>query len=102
MLPLPAPAPAAAPIPRPEDSAVTRKGAERVNAEVIAARKATSENRFSDAEALMQKLTESNPSMILPWVELGLAQIRLKKYSEAENSFKTALGIDPASLKRLH
>jgi tetratricopeptide (TPR) repeat protein len=99
---LPAPAPTPAPIQRPEDSAVTRKGAERINADVITARKAKAENRFADAEALMQTVTENNPNIILPWVELGLAQIRLKKYAEAENSFMTALGIDPASQRRLH
>src|ERR1700675_3150424 len=100
--PLPAPAPPSAQIPRPDDSSVSKRDAETINAQVVAARKATSEKRFADSEALMQKVTESNPNMILPWVELGLAQIGLKKYPEADSSFKMALGIDPASLKRLH
>jgi tetratricopeptide (TPR) repeat protein len=98
--PLPAPAPPLAPIPRPDDSAVTKKGAESVNAEVVAARKATSEKRFADSEALMQKVTVNDPNLIVPWVELGLAEVGLKKYSDAEISFKVALGIDPASIKR--
>src|SRR6266496_2718293 len=81
--PLPAPAPPLAPIPRPDDSAVTKKGAESVNAEIVAARKATSEKRFADSEALMQKVTANNPNLIIPWVELGLAEVGLKKYSDA-------------------
>jgi tetratricopeptide (TPR) repeat protein len=51
---------------------------------------------------MMLSVTANNPSLILPWVELGLAQLGLMKYPEAETSFKTALGIDPASLQRAH
>lgn len=100
--PLPAPAPAAAPIPRPEDRAVTKKESESINAAIAEARKATAEKRYADSEALMQKIIAQNPALILPWVELGLAQLGDKKYSDAENSFKMALGIDPESLKRAH
>jgi len=50
----------------------------------------------------MLKVTSSSPELILAWVELGLAELGLKKYPEAENSFKVALGIDPASLKLAH
>lgn len=100
--PLPLPAPPIAPVPNPLDSAVTKKGAENLNAEIIAARKATAEKRYADSEAMMLKVTASDPNLILPWVELGLAQLGLKKYPEAENSFKVALGIDPASVRRAH
>lgn len=100
--PLPAPAPPAAPIPRPEDRIVTKKESESINAAIAEARKATAEKRYADSESLMGKITAENPALILPWIELGLAQIGDKKYSEAENSFKMALGIDPESLKRAH
>ena len=51
----------------------------------------------------MAKVTADNSKLILPWVELGLAQLGLKKYPEArENSFKMALGIDPDSIQRAH
>jgi tetratricopeptide (TPR) repeat protein len=73
-----------------------------VNSAVVAARAATKEKRYADAEALMLKVTSDKPQLVIPWVELGLAQLGLKKYSEAENSFKTALGIDPASQERAH
>jgi len=100
--PLPAPAPPLAPIPNPQDSALNKKDTANLNAEIVAARNATKEKRFADSEALMLKVTQADPSLILPWVELGLAQLGLKKYPEAENSFEVALGIDPASLKRAH
>jgi tetratricopeptide (TPR) repeat protein len=100
--PNPLPAPPPAPMEHPEDRAVTKKEAGDINAMIIAARAATKEKRYADSEALMLKATQSNSNLILPWVELGLAQIGLKKYTEAENSFKIALGIDPASLKRAH
>ena len=80
----------------------TKKVSENANAALVAARAATKEKRYADSEALMSKVTASQPELILPWVELGLAQIGLKKYAEAENSFKVALGIDPASLKLKH
>lgn len=98
--PLPAPAPTPAPLPRPEDRAVTKKESESLNAAIAEARKATSEKRYNDSEALMAKVTGENPALILPWVELGLAQLGDKKYPDAENSFKMALGIDPESVRR--
>jgi tetratricopeptide (TPR) repeat protein len=41
--------------------------------------------------------TASRPEFLFPWVELGQAQLGLKKYDEAETSFKNVLGISPAS-----
>ena len=70
-----------------------------INADVLAARAANKDKRYADAEAIILKDTESKPDLILPWIELGLAQIGLKKYTEAETSFKTALAIDPRSPK---
>jgi tetratricopeptide (TPR) repeat protein len=83
-------------------SGADKKGPDNINAALVAARAATREKRYADSEALMLKATAAQPELILPWVELGLAQIGLKKYPEAENSFKVALGIDPASLKSAH
>ena len=50
----------------------------------------------------MLKVTAAQPELVVPWAELGLAQLGLKKYPEAENDFKHALGIDAASVKREH
>ncbi len=70
---------------------------DEVNADVVAARAATKEKRYGDAEALMLKTTSSRPDLVIPWMELGIAQLDLKKYADAETSFKMALGIDPKS-----
>jgi tetratricopeptide (TPR) repeat protein len=73
-----------------------------VNAAVVAARAATKDQHYAQSEALMLKATAEHPEMVVPWAELGLAQLGLKKYSDAENDFKMALGIDAASIKRQH
>jgi tetratricopeptide (TPR) repeat protein len=79
----------------------TRK-VEDVNAAVVAARAATKDKKYADAEALMLQVTSARPEMVIPWLELGLAQLGLKKYAEAENSFKVVIGIDQASIDRAH
>jgi tetratricopeptide (TPR) repeat protein len=76
----------------PDSSAV-----ESINSDLIAARAATKEKRYADAEAIMLKVTADKPQMIVPWLELGLAQLGLKKYADAESDFQIALGIDPKS-----
>src|SRR5579871_5431627 len=80
----------------------SRKETENLNTLISAARRATSEKRYADAAELMQRVTRENPQLVLPWVELGLADMGLTKYSEAEIAFKMALGIDPESIKRSH
>lgn len=72
---------------------------ESVNAALVSARAATKDKRYADSAALMLKITAAHPGMVLPWIELGLAQIGLEKYSDAEYSFKAALGIGPNSPK---
>jgi tetratricopeptide (TPR) repeat protein len=75
---------------------------ENVNAAILAARAATKDQHYAEAEALMLKVTAAQPEMVVPWAELGFAQLSLKKYTDAENDFKIALGIDSATLKRVH
>jgi tetratricopeptide (TPR) repeat protein len=65
-----------------------------VNADVLAARKASAEKRYGDAEALMLKDTSDHPELIVPRVELGLAQVALEKYDAAAANFRQVLGID--------
>jgi tetratricopeptide (TPR) repeat protein len=98
--PLPAPAPT--PLPSALNKFVTRKEAGDVNAQLVAARAATAKKQYAESESLMLGVTQGNPNMILPWVELGLAQLGLQKYDAAENDFKIALGIDPASTQQAH
>jgi tetratricopeptide (TPR) repeat protein len=72
------------------------------NAMLAEARQATKEKHWDESDALMKKLTANYPSMVLAWVELGLAQMGLEHYDHAENSFKIALGIDPGSQAVAH
>ncbi|MGD0097827.1 MAG: tetratricopeptide repeat protein [Terracidiphilus sp.] len=67
------------------------------NASLLAARTANKDKRYTDAEALMLKVTASQPELLYPWIELGTAQIGLKKYAEAEHSFAVAVGTAAAS-----
>ncbi len=75
---------------------------DKVNAAVVAARAATKEKRYTDAEELMLKVTSSRPELVIPWIELGLAQLGQKQYDGAEISFKMALGTDSKSQERAH
>ena len=65
-----------------------------VNTDVLTARKATAEKRYGDAEALMLKDTSDHPELIVPRVELGLAEIGLEKYDAAAANFRQVLGVD--------
>jgi tetratricopeptide (TPR) repeat protein len=98
----PVPAPQTAPRDFPGDQNANRKDMEGINAQIVQARKANADKRYADAEALMQPLTRQHPALVLPWIELGTAEMNLKKYPEAEFAFKRALGIDPASLQEAH
>lgn len=78
-----------------KDAKPAKFPADKVNAALNQARAATAEKRFEDSEALMLQVTQTYPQLALPWVELGNAQMGLKKYPEAETSFKMALGMKP-------
>jgi tetratricopeptide (TPR) repeat protein len=70
------------------------KVVQAVNADVIAARKANAEKRYGDAEALMLKDTTDHPELVVPRVELAVAEMALEKYDDAAVNLKKALDID--------
>lgn len=70
-----------------------------INADLKLAIAANQEKRYADAEGLMLKDTAAKGDLVILWVQLGTAQIGLKKYAEAEVSFNNALGVNPAPLK---
>src|SRR5580658_1012091 len=72
-------------------SPVSGLGIETANNDLKTARAANQEKRFADAETLMLKDTAARPNLPYLWIELGNAQIGLKKYDDAEVSFKAAL-----------
>jgi tetratricopeptide (TPR) repeat protein len=67
------------------------------NNDLKTARAANQEKRYADAETLMLKDTAAKPDLPYLWIEPGLAQLGLKKYPDAEVSFKAALGNGPAT-----
>jgi tetratricopeptide (TPR) repeat protein len=57
--------------------------------------------KYTDVETLMLKDTAAKPDASILWADLGQAQIGLKKYDQAEASYKKALDIEAASKKPL-
>lgn len=55
--------------------------------------------KYTDVETLMAKDTAAKPDAAVLWAQLGLAQAGLKKYDDAETSYKKALEVDAASKK---
>jgi len=55
--------------------------------------------KFTDAEGLMKQDTAAKPDASILWARLGQAQIGLKKYDDAAESFKKALDVETASKK---
>jgi tetratricopeptide (TPR) repeat protein len=55
--------------------------------------------KYTDVETLMAKDTQLRPQEPVLWGYLGQAQAGLKKYDEAEASYKKALELDAASKK---
>jgi tetratricopeptide (TPR) repeat protein len=55
--------------------------------------------KYTDIETLMTKDTQLRPNEPVLWAYMGQAQAGLKKYDDAETSYKKALEVDGASKK---
>jgi tetratricopeptide (TPR) repeat protein len=55
--------------------------------------------KYTEIETLMLKDTAAKPDASPLWMRLGQAQVGLKKYDEAEATFKKTLEVDAASKK---
>jgi tetratricopeptide (TPR) repeat protein len=55
--------------------------------------------KYTEVETLMQKDTAAKPDASILWADLGQAQVGLKKYDQAEVSYKKALELEAASKK---
>ena len=55
--------------------------------------------KYTDVVTLMTKDTEARPQEAVLWIYLGQGQMGLKKYPDAETSFKKGLELDAASKK---
>jgi tetratricopeptide (TPR) repeat protein len=76
----------------PAAAAPASLSVEAINNDLKTARAANQEKRYADAETLMLKDTAAKPGLPVLWIELGQAQLGLKKWSDAEASFKAAMG----------
>jgi len=70
-----------------------------LNADLAAVRADIKEKKFEEAEDLMIRDTAAKPDSALLWIELGAAEVGLKKYDEASKAFKTAINLDSTSQK---
>ncbi len=79
--------------------ATQQLGASAAKADVEAKTNEIKTAKYTDVETLMAKDTQARPQEPVLWGYLGQAQLGLKKYDDAETSFKKALELDAASKK---
>ncbi|MBS1803583.1 MAG: tetratricopeptide repeat protein [Acidobacteria bacterium] len=80
-------------------AAVQQLGASAAKTDVAAKETEIKTAKYTDVVTLMTKDTELRPQESVLWAYLGQGQMGLKKYDEAETSYKKALELDAASKK---
>jgi tetratricopeptide (TPR) repeat protein len=79
--------------------AVQTLGATATKAAIDAKEAEIKAAKYTEVETLMQKDTAAKPDASVLWAQLGQAQVGLKKYDEAEATFKKALDLEATSKK---
>ena len=74
-------------------------GATAARADVDAKEAEIRAAKYTEVETLMLKDTAAKPDASVLWVQLGQAEVGLKKYDEAEATFKKTLELEAASKK---
>jgi tetratricopeptide (TPR) repeat protein len=74
-------------------------GAQATRADLEAKEAEIKLGKYTEVETMMLKDTAAKPDASVLWMRLGQAQLGLKKYDEAEASFKKTLELDPTSKK---
>ena len=74
-------------------------GATATRADIDAKEAEIKAAKYGEVETLMLKDTQAKPDASVLWAQLGQAQIGLKKYDEAEASYKKALELEATSKK---
>ncbi|HTM16357.1 MAG TPA: carboxypeptidase regulatory-like domain-containing protein [Terracidiphilus sp.] len=80
-------------------AAVQQLGASASKTDVAAKENEIRTAKYTDVVTLMSKDTQLRPQESVLWAYLGQGQMGLKKYDEAETSYKKALELDAASKK---
>jgi tetratricopeptide (TPR) repeat protein len=80
-------------------AAATQLGANASKNDVEAKATEIRTAKYTDIETMMTKDTELRPTEPVLWAYLGQSQAGLKKYDDAETSYKKAIELDSASKK---
>ena len=80
-------------------AAVQQLGASAAKTDIAAKENEIKTAKYTDIVTLMSKDTQLRPQESVLWAYLGQGQMGLKKYEDAETSFKKALELDTASKK---
>jgi tetratricopeptide (TPR) repeat protein len=80
-------------------AAVQELGASASKADIATKESDIKTQKYTDVVTLMSKDTQLRPQESVLWAYLGQGQMGLKKYDDAEASFKKALELDAASKK---
>lgn len=80
-------------------AATQQLGASASKTDVAAKETEIKTAKYTDVVTLMEKDTQARPQESVLWAYLGQGQLGLKKYDEAEASFKKAIDADAASKK---
>jgi tetratricopeptide (TPR) repeat protein len=81
------------------NAATQQLGASASKADVTNKENEIKTEKYTDVVTLMSKDTQLRPQESVLWAYLGQGQMGLKKYDDAETSFKKALELDAASKK---
>lgn len=80
-------------------AAVAALGATATKADLEAKENEIRTAKYTEIETLMLKDTAAKPDASVLWARLGQAQIGLKKYDDAETTYKKVLDLEAASKK---
>jgi tetratricopeptide (TPR) repeat protein len=80
-------------------TAVQALGATASRADLEAKENEIKAAKYADIETMMLKDTAAKPDASVLWAQLGQAQMGLKKYDEAEATYKKTLEVEAASKK---
>ncbi len=80
-------------------TALQTLGASAAKADVDAKEQEIKTAKYTEIETLMLRDTQAKPDASVLWAQLGQGQLGLKKYDDAETTFKKVLELEAASKK---
>jgi tetratricopeptide (TPR) repeat protein len=80
-------------------TAVSTLGAAASKADIDAKEQEIKTAKYTEIETMMTKDSAAKPDASVLWAQLGQAQVGLKKYDEAETTYKKVLELEAASKK---